>query len=210
MLQRFNKTRTFLQEVDLDLCNAVGLVASLRDYVAGLRGQFERFETTAKSMSPSVSQTYKSESQRSRQRKKHADESSEPDSHLSMSSQQKFAVSVFTLIVDKLVAELDRRYESYKEINNCFGFLNNIHSLSSQELRSSAINLQGKYNTDLQEDFEDEMAHFKEYCKNEPNNSARELLQIIRKSNLQYVFPNLDIALRIYLTFPVTNASGER
>ena len=46
---------------DLDLCNAVSLVNSLRDYVASLREDFDKFENDAKNMSPSLSglQVYK-------------------------------------------------------------------------------------------------------------------------------------------------------
>ena len=35
-------------------------------------------------------------------------------------------------------------------------------------------------------------------------------ISLIRERHLQSVFPNVDIALRIYLTLPVSNASGER
>ncbi|KAF7648423.1 hypothetical protein LDENG_00157160 [Lucifuga dentata] len=40
--------------------------------------------------------------------------------------------------------------------------------------------------------------------------SAPELLQFLREENLHDIFPNVDVAFRLYLTLPVTNASGER
>jgi len=127
-----------------------------------------------------------------------------------MTGQQKFAVDVFSVIIDKLVAELDRRYESYNALNSIFGFLNKIHILSSQELRSAAAVLQKKYHSDLQEDFVDEIEQFKEFIRTKENKCAQGYLQLIKKMDLSSVFPNMDIALRIYLTLPVTNASGER
>ncbi|KAF7647448.1 hypothetical protein LDENG_00172320 [Lucifuga dentata] len=40
--------------------------------------------------------------------------------------------------------------------------------------------------------------------------SVPELLQFLREKNLHGIFPNVDVAFRLYLTLPVTNASGER
>lgn len=70
ILQRFHKTSTALQAVELDLCNAVNLISSLRDYVANLRDDFDNFESVAKNISPTVSQQYKVDTQRHRKRKK--------------------------------------------------------------------------------------------------------------------------------------------
>ncbi|KAG6927717.1 zinc finger MYM-type containing 1 [Chelydra serpentina] len=36
------------------------------------------------------------------------------------------------------------------------------------------------------------------------------MLTIMNRHNLQPVFPNVFVALRIYLTLPVSNCSGER
>lgn len=55
VLQRVQKASTQLQMVALDLSNAVALVGSLKDCIADLRDQFERFESTAKNMSSCVS-----------------------------------------------------------------------------------------------------------------------------------------------------------
>jgi len=40
--------------------------------------------------------------------------------------------------------------------------------------------------------------------------SARKLLQLLKKLSIQDIFPNVEIILRVYLTMSVTNASGER
>jgi len=37
-----------------------------------------------------------------------------------------------------------------------------------------------------------------------------DLLKFIHKQNLQDIYPNIEIALRIFLTIPVTTASCER
>ncbi|CAM4446998.1 unnamed protein product [Leuciscus chuanchicus] len=93
ILQRFHGVSTALQAVELDLCNAVDLVRSLREYVASLRDQFDSFETAARNMSPNVSHEYKADTQRKKERKRQADESSEPECELS--GRKRFCTSVY-------------------------------------------------------------------------------------------------------------------
>uniref|UniRef100_A0A8P4KG01 TTF-type domain-containing protein n=1 Tax=Dicentrarchus labrax TaxID=13489 RepID=A0A8P4KG01_DICLA len=210
ILQRFQGVSIALQAVELDLCNAVDLVRSLREYVAGLRDQFDSFETAARNMSPIVSHEYKADTKRKKKRKRQADESSEPECELS--GHKRFCTSVYICIIDRLVSELDRRYQSYKDVCENFGFLNGLHFISPQDLRSAALSLQRKYNSDLEEDFVEEVVQFREFVQDEnvSSTSAVELLKFLRRRKLHTVFPNTDIALRLFLTMPVTNASGER
>uniref|UniRef100_A0A8P4KM64 Zinc finger MYM-type protein 1 n=1 Tax=Dicentrarchus labrax TaxID=13489 RepID=A0A8P4KM64_DICLA len=210
ILQRFQGVSIALQAVELDLCNAVDLVRSLREYVAGLRDEFDSFETAARIMSPIVSNEYKADTQRKKKRKRQADESSEPECELS--GRKRFCTSVYICMIDRLVSELDRRYQSYKDVCENFGFLNGLHLISPQDLRSAALSLQRKYNSDLEEDFVEEVVQFREFVQDEnvSSTSAVELLKFLRGRKLHTVFPNTDIALRLFLTMPVTNASGER
>ena len=60
------------------------------------------------------------------------------------------------------MSELDRRYQSYKDVCENFVFLNGLHLISFQDLRSAALNLQRKYNSDLAEDFVEEV-QFREF-----------------------------------------------
>uniref|UniRef100_A0A3B3QZT7 TTF-type domain-containing protein n=1 Tax=Paramormyrops kingsleyae TaxID=1676925 RepID=A0A3B3QZT7_9TELE len=210
ILQRFHRTSAVLQAVDLDLSNAVDLVGSLRGYVANLRDDFDKFENAAKKMSPSVSQSYKADTQRQRKRTKKADEPPEPDSV--RPGRDKFRTTVFIAIIDRLLAEIDRRYDSYKNIRETFGFLSHLSSISLEDLRREATTLQEKYIGDLEADFVEEIVHFREYVKESQgkDTSAGLLLRDLRERNLQTAFPNVDIALRLFMTLPVTNASGER
>ncbi|OCT77182.1 hypothetical protein XELAEV_18032378mg [Xenopus laevis] len=91
-----------------------------------------------------------------------------------------------------------RWYQSYSGIHHTFGFLNNV---SSDDLHILTTNLQKKYTDDLEDDFANEI------CQ---TTAARGLLQLIRQKKLLSVFPNVNIALRLFMTLPVTNASGER
>lgn len=113
------------------------------------------------------------------------DESTEPD--FEWSGCNKFKTTFFIAIIDHLVAELDRRYYSYKDIQQTFGFSNAIPSIL-QDLCTGAANLQKKYAADLQEDFVDEIGQF---IKEKEDTYAKSLLQLIKARNLQSVFPNV-------------------
>lgn len=54
IVQRFHKNITALQAVELDLCNAVNLISSLRDYVASLRDDFDNFESDVSNCVPTL------------------------------------------------------------------------------------------------------------------------------------------------------------
>ncbi|KAK7906830.1 hypothetical protein WMY93_015442 [Mugilogobius chulae] len=75
------QTSAMLQEVDLDLSTAVELVGSLRQFIASLRDEFDKFETTAKNLSPNVV-------------KKRSDESQVED-EIIMTGRQNFVINVF-------------------------------------------------------------------------------------------------------------------
>lgn len=66
------------------------------------------------------------------------------------------------------------------------------------------------YPYDIQASFVEELVQFSEYIKVTGECSPFQLLKLIRDNKLECVFPNTDIALRIYLTVPVTNCEGER
>lgn len=201
ILRRFQHVSEYLQKVEMDLSQAHELISSLRDVISGLHDQFDMFEERAKKMSQSVTQNYKADTQRTRRRKKQADELSGPDCDIAMSGRYKFVVNVFNVIIDKLVAEVSKRCEAYKELDNTFGFLNKVSELSPQQIRSSATLLQNKYSCDLQEDLVDEFEHFREYIRNTDVKSASQCLQLMRKRNIHTVFPNVDIALRLFFNY---------
>src|SRR6185437_16445165 len=55
-----------------------------------------------------------------------------------------------------------------------------------------------------------ELIQFTEYAKKLNNPNPTKLLTAIREGNHRDTFPNVDIALRIYLCNFATNCSGER
>lgn len=64
------------------------------------------------------------------------------------------------------------------------------------------------YPSDLDEEFSNELQQFTSIFDKQL--SALEMLQYLKELNLSSAFPNVDIALRIFVTLPISNCSGER
>ena len=92
------------------------------------------------------------------------------------------------------------------------------HSLSKSsvdEVKKKAANLSQIYEADLDSsDFQSEMASFKYQAAammdNFEKSSPIDILQLIHKYSLTDAYPNTAIAIRIFLTIPVTVATCER
>ena len=106
----------------------------------------------------------------------------------------RFKVEVYLPILDKLHAELKKRLQACAKLSHNFGFFRR---------RTSPLStiFQGKESTD-KEDVSDDLE--------EAASVELQMYGIVAKRNTREVFPNVEIALRIYLTLMVSNCSGER
>ena len=99
-----------------------------------------------------------------------------------------------------------------------FGFLRKIHALTPEHLRHSASQLIALYSDDLTTELSDELIHFAEYSKafhfdskNKEHDCFEDFLySIIIFCHLDTSYPNVLVALRIYLVQMVANCTGER
>ena len=111
---------------------------------------------------------------------------------------------------------LAHRLSAYEELCSRFGFLGKLKSLSPVEIESSADNLVIVYKDDLEQCFGNELVQFvafsNEFLKDADDNIGKEhfLYKLIIDKRVKCSFPNVEIALRMYLILMVTNCSGER
>ena len=112
------------------------------------------------------------------------------------------------VICDCLSHELQRRNEAYKHVEGKFGFLTKTKSMEIGEISAGMDNLRKIYPNNLEEDFTAEFSQFVSMVKNEK--SVIYMYQTLRELGLKDAFSNVDICLRIYLTLPIANCSGER
>ncbi|KAF7655414.1 hypothetical protein LDENG_00056290 [Lucifuga dentata] len=83
----------------------------------------------------------------------------------------------------------------------------------AQEVRNRTTTLISTYPEDLNNELADELIQLRHFVSSDdrPNfTDPCQLLQILLKNGLQATFHNVFVALRIFLTLPVTNCEGER
>jgi hypothetical protein len=106
---------------------------------------------------------------------------------------------------------------AYELVCSRFGFLSELEALDPNDIQSAAKILVTAYSEDLDECIGNELVQFAEFVKlfkpNEQKNdtSAEQFMyQLIHEKHVNETFPNVEIALRIYLVLMVTNCSAER
>ena len=81
--------------------------------------------------------------------------------------------------------------------------------MSISELTSRAEALAAAYPTDLTMSLADELVQFKSFIPKEQR-CPNTMLKTVVNLDLQSTSPSLYIALRLFLTLPITNCEGER
>ena len=222
VLERFHKASMKLQSADLDLNEAVTLLKSLMNYTTTLRDSFDDFEEKGRLRSRSKS--YKTDMGRKRTRSVRLTFSDGEAEELEFTPSVRFRVEVYLSILDKLHAELKKRLLACAKLSHKFGFFHNVLHLDAKQLKDVADNLVQQYPNDLEPSLAEELVHFRLYLKGknlpdkedvsddleEAASVELQMYRIVAKRNIREVFPNVEIALRIYLTLMVSNCSGER
>lgn len=224
LLQRINLTSVSLQKSDLDLNTACSLVQSLADFIMDMRSdtEFLSLEKLAKELNES--ETYYSETHRAPKRSRKYDYSKNQDtSYDELTPGQKFKISTFFPIIDNLVSALGKRQQAYVSLQNKFGVfreMKNTPNLSPDIIKKKSMNLLKSYPNDLEVDLVDEMLQFSKLLSTPLFESVggsedtvpleMDLFQLISRHSIQSTFPNVTVALNIYLCMMVSNCSGER
>jgi len=133
------------------------------------------------------------------------------------SAESIFRIDFFITMVDGVIQDIDTRFTALTKYYNNFGFLyeiNNLKSLSNDELlkhcNDLGVVLQDGESKDIKSfDLYEELQLL---VPNLPNSikDANQMIQYIIKNELEDIYPNVYIAIRIMLTVPVSTASAER
>ncbi|CAG9822032.1 unnamed protein product [Phaedon cochleariae] len=116
-----------------------------------------------------------------------------------------------------MITQFTSRFANLKEVSDDFEFLNGqfISQATLEDIKKNAADLVQKYEDNLDaSEFIDEIESFKFQASDLVHNFAEldhiQTLQIIHENELEKIYPNIDIALRIFFSVPVTSASCER
>ncbi|XP_051170603.1 uncharacterized protein LOC127287620 [Leptopilina boulardi] len=133
------------------------------------------------------------------------------------SAEKEFEINFFNAMIDRIAQDIKWRFNALNEYHEQFGFIYDINclkSLSKEDLLKHCSNLgevlrEGE-NSDIQSHELYEELQIIQSTLPKDIIDGKQLLQYIVENNLQEIYPNSYIIIRILLTIPVNTASAER
>lgn len=209
-------TNKSLQGKGTTLDVASSLLSGLAKKVEDLRKEgIKKYTEKAKAICDSMAIQSSFAVKRLRKVKRMAGETAEDEAHL-LSSDKSFEIECYT-VFDRIVSEMEKRAHIYHTVSSDFSFLSgkSLSECSVSFLEKCAADLGAIYSRDIDRvELVNEVAafkfHAKELVKNIYKASHLDILKVISNYGLRDAYPNIEIALRIFLTMPVSVASCER
>lgn len=202
ILVKFDKVNHMLQKSDLNLSVTVKLYETLINHVEGLSSKFEDFFNDAKSVYLDMD----AETHTPRYRAAITLENMEDQ-------KQNCNKTMFVPVIQLLKNNLKSRMASYVDMEEKFCFLIKLDEISLDDISTPCQKIASFYINDIDEkDLINECELAKQYFFNDPSFtvSHASMYSKIIKDELQGLFPNIEIVLRIFLSLFVTNVPDER
>ena len=206
----FQKTSLCLQSPDISINTAITLLTSLLHFVKERRSEFVKYERLGESKCPSV------DFKPIHKKKYRFDDNRHTDTVFT--PRDRFRCEVFMPLIDHLASSLQTRIDAYVKVNDLFGFFGKLHNMKSSDIETSADNLISTYPNDFECTLSSELSQFAEIfrCtypqdhKPESIGDSIEMKMFQLLNDFKQTFPNVLIAMRIYLSLMSSNCTGER
>lgn len=216
ILNRINPVSKLMQSNDFDLGSVMHLLKTTNDFFQNSRSDeyFNQVLVDAKELANEVdieASFSTAPRHRVRSKKRHFDYENRDEPIVD--PREKYKIDFFFHVIDTAINSLDLRFTQISEHSNHFAFLYDIYGLRDmckEELiahcKDLEVVLTDQESSDINGlDLADELSVV---CTLLPKKQApQEVLKFITELNFGH---NINIALRILLTLPVTVASGER
>lgn len=199
VLQRFNNVSKQLQNTNNTLECVLPLYDSLVHFVQFVRNNFDTYEKEAKSFTAAE---YTVKRKKKIPKSRLLDDGDTPS--VDFSPRQDFQVNCHFALCDSLLSELISRKTIYENVTDRFSFF----TCDSEETLEKANTFQKHYSIDLEDDFAEEYQQFLPIRKK--NESIIDTFQYLHKLEASATFPNVEVALKIFLTLPISNCTSER
>lgn len=211
LLQRFNAISKLLQSVNIDICTVCEHYNSLIKYVSNLRNDEMFLQYQEKALTKCDVNVYETTSKRKRKRNKKNDEIVDLE-EVDLPSDVEFKVNTYYVICDFIINELTTRKLAYDNVITKNSFFLKHEIMKTSEVYVSAENLYLMYKSDLDETFINECIHFQSHLQNIKfyPKSIIDMSTMMKKHELEDIFPYVSIALRMFLCTPATNCTAER
>lgn len=215
-LQCIDDVNKILQFADISIAEEAKYLGSLHQDVQTLRDSWENLLEEAKLVSSALDQTTTLQEKRSRKTTRR--NPNEAEEHVHSTQEEAFKVNVFYKALDTLLLQLSERFKAVEELADMFEFIVNPPVNPSNEIvKEQAKRLAESYPNDvIEEDLEEELRHYAKFFQDlgvkavAKKNKAIALLNYIFEKKIESLYPQICICLRIFLSIPVSVASGER
>ena len=133
-----------------------------------------------------------------------------------LTAREAFRTKDFLQCIDTLCVQLKSRLAAYGQVCDRFGFLLDFPTMQPGSIQAAAEKLTTFYSNDLDANFGDELLQFQVFLrgylhqKEEDCTMEQFMYSLMIDKDVQATFPNVEVALKIYLTLMVANCSGER
>lgn len=216
LLGKINRINKSLQEKQLDISRGSRMIQGLLNEVKAYR---ENFFTPLMELSKTEANKIGIEAElhesRKRKKPKMSGELASDEAHL-LDANAKLRIGLIQ-VLDAIIIQIEKRFVALTEVADDFSFLNGslIQNMTINNLKKSATDLAIKYPFDLNADeFSMEIESFKYQSniilENFIEMGPLQILNGLHDLTIENIYPNLQTALRIFLSLPVTTATCER
>lgn len=217
LLTKVNVISKLCQSPKVEISECLKTLNNLCEYIQKIRSDegFEQFIQEGKSLAEKVNVT--PEFSLVRRKRVPRQFSYESKDEPVLNELQHFKITFYFSILDTTIQSIQERFSSLNQCNNLFKFLYDFDVMEKEEIKKCCIDfdkcLQHTEGDTLQKDVDGNEVYHEIMSLKEimPTlKSPQDILDYIIKNDIVSCFPNLSIAIRIFLTLPVTVASGER
>lgn len=117
---------------------------------------------------------------------------------IQLSTRERFLYQTHYVICASIIVELNKRKSAYSHLETRFGFMTR-KNMTHEDLIIARKQFQEIYSHDIEEEF----VKFSDFI-------SKEKLKMIKSSGIGHISPNVETALRIMLSIPISNCSTER
>jgi hypothetical protein len=201
-----------LQCPQSNINESLDVLSELVKFLSAARSDeaFNKYIRDAKVLAAEVNVVAEFPVVRSRTKVHHFDDES-PDEQI-IYPKELFRIQIYLTIVDTALNSIQERFDNLNECNNVLKFLCESGEITEEEIKKSCfdldVSLQINKGTTSIKDLFNELITYRILGSGIADPLKN--LTYITKNNFMSSFLNLFIALRIFLTLPVSVASGER
>lgn len=208
VLSGIDSKNTVIQSKGISLNTEVQLIKDLLGEMQQLRDSWETIVHEAKIVAEAIKITPSFDTNFRRRG------TTDPMNEIDVQKQKEddFKASVVFPVLDFIMTDLTTRFSAANSICDLFSPVLNFMDAKQDELEIKTKNLIEKFPKDFTEELLEEVIHLKNIHHTVFGSEKKplKLLNLIYEKNLQAIFANVCIALKLFCTVPVTVSTAER